>query len=386
MTDESAEPESESGSGADRREEEAAEATDADVPAGGGAGGDSRNGNGNGNGFYRDGTPDDVADFSLDLTTPREGSNGESEPAPAPFGNGSESTNGESAPTDSTESTNGEPDSTDGASKLLTDATDVSDSDDDGEVEPVELLVQLAEEGEIDPWDIDIVAVTDAFLERLDESDLRTSGRALFYASVLLRMKSDEILAPDDPEPEESWAAEMSGGEFDYDPIDALESEIDRRLDRKHARGSPETLDELVRDLREAEHGSWWKEGRTYDTSGSPQGYNRGTQTLDYHAADDFRDEGEPGEADVTGTTHMEDIESTIADVERALRTHYDKGRDEVLFAEIRDVGGRRVQTFLALLFLAHRGVVHLQQDELFGDLWVQNPAVVAVGDEAVAD
>jgi segregation and condensation protein A len=199
-------------------------------------------------------------------------------------------------------------------------------------------------------------------------------------------MKSDEILAPDDPEPEESWDTEMHDGAFDHDPIDALESEIDRRLDRKHARGSPETLDELVRELREAEYGSWWKEGRTYDTSESPHGYNRGTQTLDYRSADDFRDEGEPGEADVTGTAHMEDIESTIADVERALRTHYDNGRDEVLFAEIRDAGGRRVQTFLALLFLAHRGVVHLQQDDLFGDLWIQNPAVATVGDEAVAD
>ncbi|RDZ93133.1 segregation/condensation protein A, partial [Haloferax sp. Atlit-6N] len=35
---------------------------------------------------------------------------------------------------------------------------DVSESDDD-EVEPVELLVQLAKEGTIDPWDIDIVEV-----------------------------------------------------------------------------------------------------------------------------------------------------------------------------------------------------------------------------------
>ena len=74
----------------------------------------------------------------------------------------------------------------------------------DEEVEPVELLVQLAKRGEIEPWDIDIVAVTDSFLAALDESDLRTTGRALFYASVLLRMKSDalmEKLEPDEPEP-----------------------------------------------------------------------------------------------------------------------------------------------------------------------------------------
>ena len=341
--------------------------------------------------FYTDGDADDVAAFSLDPTSPRDGADG---PGPDPATNGESAsdgkpaTNGQSVskPATNSESATAVDASTD--ETLVTDAADVdTDTDTDAdEVEPVELLVQLAEEGEIEPWDIDIVAVTDAFLDRLDESDLRTSGRALFYASVLLRMKSDEILAPDEPEAEEPWGPEMHGGDLDHDPIDALESEIDRRLDRKHARESPETLDELVRELREAEHGSWWKEGRTYDTSDSPHGYNRGTQTLDYRAADDFRDEGEPGEADVTGTTHTEHIESTIADVESTLRTQYDKGREEVLFAEIRAAGGRPVQTFLALLFLAHRGVVRLQQDELFGDLWVQNPAAAAVGDEAVAD
>jgi len=115
--------------------------------------------------------------------------------------------------------------------------------------------VQLAEEGEIEPWDIDIVQVTDAFLEKLDETDLRTTGRALFYASVLLRMKSDGMLADDDgddeePEPE-PWEVAMEGGapdpaDGDFDPIDELEAEMDRRLDRKNTRGSPETLDELV--------------------------------------------------------------------------------------------------------------------------------------------
>jgi segregation and condensation protein A len=377
-------------------DEDADENVDADPRTNGDADHDATT-NGDAADFYRDA---DDADFSLDLTTPRDG-------ASTNGSGGGPETNGESAPfsgSGDSHSKNGT--ATDGVAAstmdgtdetdtgLLTDAADVdtdtdTDTDAADEVEPVELLVQLAEEGEIDPWDIDIVAVTDAFLDRLDESDLRTSGRALFYASVLLRMKSDAILTPDEPEDEEPWEAAMGGdGAFDpdHDPVDALESEIDRRLERKHARGSPETLDELVRELREAEFGSWWKEGRTYDTSDSPHGYDRGTQTLDYRAADDFRDEGEPDEAAVTGTTHMEDIEATIADVERVLTSHYDKGRDEVLFAEIRRAGGRPVQTFLALLFLAHRGVVHLQQDDLFGDLWIQNPAVAAVGDEAVAD
>ncbi|GGN17707.1 segregation and condensation protein A [Halarchaeum nitratireducens] len=251
----------------------------------------------------------------------------------------------------------------------------------DEEVEPVELLVQLAKDGEIEPWDIDIVDVTDAFLDRLDEADLRTSGRALFYASVLLRMKSDALLEPDEPEEPEGEATgwddwepgmdELPEDAPGVDPIAALEDEMDRRLERKPQRGTPETLDELVRSLREAERGSWWKESRTYDTAESPQGFQRGVQELDYRSGDEFRTDAEPTAADVTDTAHGEDIEATIDDVEDALAAHYDRGREEVLFAEVADAGDSRVESFLAVLFLAHRGRVTLAQDDLFGDLWV---------------
>ena len=265
----------------------------------------------------------------------------------------------------------------------------------EGEVEPVELLVQLAEEGEIEPWDIDIVQVTDAFLERLDETDLRTTGRALFYASVLLRMKSDGMLADDDDDDEEPapepWEVAMEGGEADpadgdFDPVSELEAEMDRRLDRKSTRGSPETLDELVRELREAERGSWWKDSREYDTSESPHGYARGTQTLDYHTGDEFRRDGEPTAGEATDRTHDEDIEEVIVQIDNTLRTHFDRGRTEVLFAEIETAGGRPFMTYLALLFMAHRGSVRLQQDDFFGDLWVKDPAAMVGESEAIAD
>ncbi|MFB6219204.1 MAG: segregation/condensation protein A [Halobacteriaceae archaeon] len=261
------------------------------------------------------------------------------------------------------------------------------DAGDGEEVEPVEVLVQLAEDGEIEPWDIDIVAVTDKFLDALDEVDLRVSARALFYASVLLRMKSDAMLE-DEEEEEEEPAMEMGmgpGPDPDFpgvDPVDALEAEMDRRLDRKTARGTPETLDGLIRELRERERGSWWKRSRSYDTT---DGFG-GPQTVDYRADDAARGEYEPTEEEVTGTAHGEDIEATIEAVEAALVERYSRGRPEVLFREVADAGGSRVRTFLALLFLADRGVVALEQDELFGDLWIQDRSAVADTGEAVAD
>ena len=263
----------------------------------------------------------------------------------------------------------------------------------DDEVEPVELLVQLAEDGEIEPWDIDIVEVTDAFLSKLEATDLRTSARALFYASVLLRMKGDELLDPtenepdDEPEPWEQAFEDGAGvddeadGAPGFDPVDELEAEMDRRLDRKSTRGNPETLDELVRELREAERDNWWKRRREYDTSDTGGG-GYGTQTVDYRAADDFRAADEPTEGDVTANTHTEDIESVIEQVQAALAPEFDNGRSEVLYAEIETAGGRPFMTYLALLFLSHRGELRLQQDDLFGDLWVQDPAQRSGDDE----
>ncbi len=249
-------------------------------------------------------------------------------------------------------------------------------------VEPVEVLVGLAERGEIDPWDIDIIRVTDAFLSALDEGEIRSSGRALFYASVLLRMKSDELFSDDlAPEPDEPERVDPFTEQSPFDgpttgvgdPIDELEAEMDRRLDRRSARGTPETLDELVHELREAERGSWWKSGRSYDTEHSPHGFRRGIQTLDYRSGDENRSEGEPNESAVTGTAHDEHIDELIEAVAAALGERYERGRPEVLFAEISDSGGSRVETFLALLFLAHREEVYLEQDNLFGDLWIQD-------------
>ena len=312
-------------------------------------------------------TEGDVPD--LDLTSERDGADPFSEASSGPD---------ESSATDA-------PDSTDGTAP---------EASNDG-VEPVELLVQLAEEGEIEPWDIDIVQVTDAFLAKLDETDLRTTGRALFYASVLLRMKSDGMLADDadaDDEPEpEPWEAAMEGGAPDpaadgFDPVDELEAEMDRRLERKRARGSPETLDELVRELREAERGSRWKDSREYDTSESPTGHARGTQTLDYRSGDEFRADGEPTAGEATDRTHDEDIEEVIVAIDNVLRAQFDRGRTEVLFAEIETAGGRPFMTYLALLFMAHRGSVRLQQDDLFGDLWVKDPSAATGESEAIAD
>src|SRR5271163_2679587 len=62
----------------------------------------------------------------------------------------------------------------------------------------IEILVHMAEKGEIDPKNIDIIDVTDRFLRAIaaaPKENLRQSGKILFHASVLLRMKAEALLA-----------------------------------------------------------------------------------------------------------------------------------------------------------------------------------------------
>ena len=243
--------------------------------------------------------------------------------------------------------------------------------------EPVDVLVNLAKEGEIDPWDIDIVEVTDKFLDRLDEADLARSGRGILYASILLRMKSDYLVEEDgDDEPDDEgpmelgWNAEAEGpggpqGPAGPDPIDRLEREFERRLDRKRVRdrSTPETLDELVRELRERERGSWWKEHREYDTSEDAVEIGGGGAVA------------QPTTEDAMETAHEDDIEAHIDDVWARLAEEFE-ARNEILFRELLPADAEKhdvIVTFLSCLFLANRGRLGLEQDELYGDLWLQS-------------
>ena len=61
------------------------------------------------------------------------------------------------------------------------------------------LLVDLARRGEYDPWNVDIVSVTDHYLEALDETldarDLQRVARLIFYAAALIHLKARAMAA-----------------------------------------------------------------------------------------------------------------------------------------------------------------------------------------------
>jgi segregation and condensation protein A len=231
--------------------------------------------------------------------------------------------------------------------------------------DPVEILVGLAERGEIDPWNINIIEVTDRFLselERCRQLNLQVSGRTLFYAATLLRMKSEHLeLSSDSEESDGDGDDEFYGenfdvaldGEIDYQgrlgPIERLEQEIQRRLDRKNLRKSPVTLFELIIELKNLEKEER-RRRRITETGGDLLIYAE----------------------DVVGIAHDEGYqESAMTVLEECLDCI--SIEEEMTLAQIcQKLGWGMPEVYIPLLFLAHEGRCSLRQEEFFGDVYVQ--------------
>jgi segregation and condensation protein A len=231
--------------------------------------------------------------------------------------------------------------------------------------DPVEILVGLAERGEIDPWNINIIEVTDRFLselERCRQLNLQVSGRTLFYAATLLRMKSEHLELLSDPaeegldEDDELYGEDYDlalDSETDYHgrlgPIELLEHEIQRRLDRKNLRKSPVTLFELIVELKNIE-----KEERRR---------RRLTDT-----GDDLLIFAE----DVVGIAHDEGYQESAMTVLEECLDCIELEEEMTLVQLCQKLEWGIPEVYIPLLFLALEGRCSLRQEEFFGDVFVQ--------------
>ncbi|MEG4941754.1 segregation/condensation protein A [Microcoleus sp. F4-D5] len=129
--------------------------------------------------------------------------------------------------------------------------------------EGIAILIDLAERGEIDPWDVKVIEVFDRCLSKLtnacdtdaskDFSDLSHSGQAFLYASMLVLLKAESIVLsespanPDEADEEALEDAEHSGGR-------QLPQHLERQLRRRGVAQLPQkrpvTLPELIEQLQ----------------------------------------------------------------------------------------------------------------------------------------
>ncbi|AFY81632.1 segregation/condensation protein A [Oscillatoria acuminata] len=132
----------------------------------------------------------------------------------------------------------------------------------------ISLLIELAQTGEIDPWDVQVIEVIDRYLSKLSqvheagrverEAALSETGQAFLYASMLVLLKADALARSesllDDPN-----ASEEEEGEF-LDPMDEegqggnIPRQLELQLKRRAVAPTPKkrrvTLQELIEQLQ----------------------------------------------------------------------------------------------------------------------------------------
>ncbi|MFY7695607.1 MAG: segregation/condensation protein A [Cyanobium sp.] len=249
------------------------------------------------------------------------------------------------------------------------------------------MLQDAAERGEIDPWDVDVIAVIDGFLDKLHqrisapclalaqgtrfEQDLAESSEAFLAASVLVGLKAELLERTNFPPPEadDSFFAEQGELESDQDLQILLPLRPERQLLRRPVAPPPlqrpVSLGELIRQLEEIAE-------RLEQDERRPR--QRGNRRFSDRMAI----------AQVAALAHREKLPETTAALNTFIQTAWPgDGHSWLDFdalvgewvnwtahAPEDDLDRDRVGVFWALLFLSSQGKVELQQQGgLFGPL-----------------
>lgn len=241
----------------------------------------------------------------------------------------------------------------------------------------IEILVQMAQKGELDPKNIDIIDATDRFLRAVaaaPRENLRQSGKIIFHASVLLRLKAEALLITRiedlDAITDDFMDFDTEGSPIIYDSNDEavgrqitladLQRALVRRSKQQNkGRQRRVTLEQLIESLREAER---LEKKRLERKEREPKAL---IQMDGYHAMEDM--------ADILDLAHDEDIETVIVRIEQLLV----KVMEDMIRLTLKDLIGMMngrgdwVDAFLACLFLSNAGKINLEQDVFYGPLYL---------------
>ena len=242
--------------------------------------------------------------------------------------------------------------------------------------EAIALLIDLAQKGEINPWDVQVIEVIDRFLEELGlhnttditylEADLPQSGQVILWASMLVLLKADtlEKLEQEEQE-EESEDLEMfsnSESNRSYLPTN-LEKQIRRRTSAPPPKKRRVTLQELIAQLQQI--------GEQLETTSSPSSFSKRRQPSRQEAI-----------AAITQLAHNENLTELAGELDKFLNHKlplFQRQPTPINLEELlnwwsdsnQHESKDRVGVFWALLLLSSQSKVELSQSEFYQDLHI---------------
>ena len=236
--------------------------------------------------------------------------------------------------------------------------------------EGIGILVSMAKAGKIDPWNIDIVYVTDKYLAQMCEmksQDLRLTVRTFLFASVLLKLKSNVLEGIDitqfEDQPQDNIEYDDDGFIVDYgeqedyvptNNVVSIDDVLQRRTSVRLNRNRVVTLHDLIRQLQFYE-----KLEQKQSLKSAHERAKRRVQSYAKLTPDD-----------IVNLAHEEYIESCVQTLKENLTQIFEKN-DKIELNELTLLGMDKISAYIALLFLTAETDYELQQDEFYSDLYV---------------
>lgn len=252
----------------------------------------------------------------------------------------------------------------------------------------IALLIDLAERGDLDPWDVQVIDVIDRFLSELTptvnyeagrapyEADLSQSGQAFLYASMLVLLKADTLARAETAEADAADLEDVAMLGADGLTSMQMPLNLERRLRRRAVAKPPQqrrvTLQELINQLELMATAMESTTPRPRTRRPRPQSRSQAVRAIAQLA-------------------HQENLSEIAALLEAFLANRWleiSQGQDWLDFDTLLELwpgmdeqpalvnhspNSDRVGIFWALLFLSAQSKVELSQEEFYQDLKVRS-------------
>lgn len=235
------------------------------------------------------------------------------------------------------------------------------------ELDGIEILVSMAKTGKINPWNIDIVDITDKYLAQLFQmkaQNLKLTGRTLLFAAILLKLKSNvleniDIVEFEGTIDEEAndldYSDDFDGGYEDYGSnVISIDEVLQRRTSVRLNRNRVVTLKDLIRQLEFYE-----MIDRKQSLKNAHERAKRRVRSFANLSPDD-----------IVNLAHDEYIEDSVQKLKENLEQIFKKEK-RIELNELTLLGMDKVTAYIALLFLSAQSDYELVQKEFYSDLYV---------------
>lgn len=254
-------------------------------------------------------------------------------------------------------------------------------TNENNEVDGIEILVQMARQGKIDPWNIDIIDITDKYLTHLFQSksqNLRLTGRTLLFASILLKLKSNILEGVElsdfetQPEEPEFYEDEPLDYEQEYIPTNnvvSIDEVLQRRTSVRLNRNRVVTLRDLIRQLE------------FYEMLDKKQSLKNAHE----RAKRRVKNYSNLSPEDIINLAHDEYIEKGVERLRANLEDILNR-QDKIELNELTLLGMDKISAYISLLFLTAESDYDLEQDEFYSDLYVVKREHISETDKTITE